>query len=434
MQDQSILPGVGNVIKIEGLFDAGMHPHCVTFDIDDVWLHCLIRKLRDYARYWYDCCKGPGSSKPNRKNVYGRSSCGVCDSVISLIRDGVLKRITYLCSKCQLMPAQHRLFEIRKQEQRDNPSMNVFVPGKSKICLQAVDTSAGNLQPLQQNAAPKPRWLCLFCTLDNKFELNICEICDTPRPKENIPHVEVEAVQKALSSSCYNSESNGHYGNRPAVSHVGFEMNSSKSSDSNNFMQSDAVKNYGHSNEEMHASNGSSTYNSSSNSSSSSSSRHNEITAHPPQPSDTLSNKNDTSGITFMTPQFCKCSVQGTLHRVRKMGPTNSRLFWSCSIRKCDFFSWADGAFPKCQHGAPCTVRRVLKPGPTNGQYFFSCSQSAKCEFFLWSSQHRPPASVAPAVTVTNNAQAITLKRVNTDSSTSTGNSHKKLKSIVIPL
>ena len=155
---------------------------------------------------------------------------------------------------------------------------------------------------------------------------------------------------------------------------------------------------------------------------------------HTSQPTDTPLNKNDTSGITFITPQFCKCSVQGTLHRVRKTGPTNSRLFWSCSIRKCDFFSWADGAFPKCQHGAPCTVRRVLKPGPTNGQYFFSCSQSAKCEFFLWSSQHRPPASVAPAVTVTNNAQAITLKRVNTDSSTSTGNSHKKLKPIVIPL
>lgn len=426
------------MIKIEGLFDAGMHPHCVTSDIDDVWLNFLIRKLRDYARYWYECCKGPGSSKPNRKNVYGRSNCGVCDSVISLIRDGVLKRITYLCSKCQLMPAQHGLFEIRKQEQRDNPSMNFFVPGKSKICLQAVNTSAVNQQSLQQNAVSKPRWVCLFCTLDNKFELNICEICDTSRPKENVPHVEEEAVRTALSSSCYNSEFNGPYGNRPAVSHVGSEMNSSKSSDLNNFKPSDAAKNYVHLNEEINTSNisssssSSSNYNSSSNnsnynsSSSSSSSRYNEITASPSQPSDTLSNKNDTSGISFMTPQFCKCNVQGTLHRVRKNGPTNSRLFWSCSKRKCVFFSWADGTFPKCQHGAPCTVRRVLKPGPTNGQYFFSCSQTAKCDYFLWSSKHKP--SAIPVAS----APAGILKRANPESQT--GNSLKKMKPIVIPL
>jgi GRF zinc finger len=424
VQDQSLLPGVGNVIKIEGLFDAGMHPHCVTSDIDDVWLNCLIRKLRDYARYWYDCCKGPGSSKPNRKNVYGRSNCGVCDSVISLVRDGVLKRITYLCSKCQLMPAQHRLFEIRKQEQRGIPSMNSFVPGKSKICLQAVNTSAVNQQPLQQNAVPKPRWLCLFCTLDNKFDLSVCEICDTPRPKENIPHVEEEAVQTALSSSCFNSESNGLDGNKPVVSLVGSEKISSKSFDVNKFGPSDAVKNFVYLNEEMNASNSSN--NSSSNHNSRSRSGHNEITAFPPQPSDTLSSKNDTSGITFMTPQFCKCNVQGTLHRVRKTGLTNSRLFWSCSIRKCDFFSWADGTFPKCQHGAPSTVRRVLKPGPTNGQYFFSCSQTSKCDFFLWSSKHKPP--VVPVA----NAQAVTLKRANPESLT--GNPLKKMKPIVIPL
>ena len=367
--------------------------------------------------------------------------------MISLIRDGVLKRITYLCSKCQLLPAQHALFEARKTQRRDNPSANFFVPGKSKICLQSVNNAEVNEQSLHQNVLSKPRWVCLYCTLDNKFDLNICEICNTARPLDDIPQVLGGGTgQTALFSSCYISESNGFHDNRGDDAHISPQGKGNNSSGSFNDPTHGCEKNYLHAKENVNTSNcDSSSYSSNSNNSCSSSSHnnnssssssggisssHNEIVSHTSQP------KNDTLGITFITPQFCKCSVQGTLHRVRKSGPTNSRLFWSCSIRKCDFFSWADGSFPKCQHGAPCTVRRVLKPGPTNGQYFFSCSLSAKCEFFLWSSKHRPSVSVVPAVTVANNAQAVTLKRPipNSNSNSNTGNSQKKMKPIIIPL
>jgi formamidopyrimidine-DNA glycosylase len=51
IMDQSILPGVGNVIKIEGLIDARIHPHSITRELNDERLKHLIKKLKDYARY-----------------------------------------------------------------------------------------------------------------------------------------------------------------------------------------------------------------------------------------------------------------------------------------------------------------------------------------------------------------------------------------------
>lgn len=95
IMDQNIFPGVGNVIKIEGLIDARIHPHSITSELNDERLKYLIKKLKDYARYWYDCGKGPGPVKANRKHVYGRSNCGICSTTITLIRDGVY---TYICS------------------------------------------------------------------------------------------------------------------------------------------------------------------------------------------------------------------------------------------------------------------------------------------------------------------------------------------------
>ena len=135
-----------------------MHPHCVTSDINNEWLRQLIRKLRDYARYWYDCCKGPGSSKPNRKNVYGRIKCGFCNNEISLIRDGVLQRITYLCSKCQLFPLQHDIVEKKKRENLVNnvlPQERMFLPGQGKIVLVIKDDSANLIDQIDGNSSSK---------------------------------------------------------------------------------------------------------------------------------------------------------------------------------------------------------------------------------------------------------------------------------------
>ena len=95
------------------------------------------------------------------------------------------------------------------------------------------------------------------------------------------------------------------------------------------------------------------------------------------------------------------------LSRVRKPGPNQGRLFWSCADAgtrkptKCNYFLWADKLFPTCKctiqsnttnhhnnnttnNGNICIIRRVLKPGPTNGCYFFTCSNYKGCGYFIW--------------------------------------------------
>lgn len=374
-----------------------MHPHCVTSEIDDVWLRCLVRKLRDYARYWYDCCKGPGASKPNRKNVYGRQNCGVCGSVICLIRDGVLQRITYLCSKCQVFPTQHHHLESLKKQSGEK----FFAPGRNTICLEVRKPD----EEEKDYVCVKAGWTCLHCTLDNKPDLMTCEICNTVR------HAASAAGTMESSSSCAYSESNMSVARTPFCS-----VDESTGPQSGSALNALADR--------SHLYSGTFTNDENVNSSA----------QLQPKADTAISSSRDSDGTdsgtghSFLLPMMCKCLKQGGLNRVRKSGPTNSRLFWSCSGRKCDFFSWADGTFPKCQHGAPCTVRRVLKPGPTNGQYFFSCSHEAKCNYFLWSNKHVPAQVPVPCLDVTHSHGKRHL------GAQSEGSAGKKFKYITIPL
>ena len=66
------------------------------------------------------------------------------------------------------------------------------------------------------------------------------------------------------------------------------------------------------------------------------------------------------------------------------------RLFWTCPIRKCSFFAWADTKFPLCNHQQKSILRRVLKPGENNSKFFFCCGKepSMQCKFFEWVTGH----------------------------------------------
>ena len=578
------------MIKIEGLFDSKMHPHCITSEISNEWLRQLIRKLRDYARYWYDCCKGPGSSKPNRKNVYGRAKCGFCNNEITLIRDGVLKRITYLCASCQSFPTQHDIIEKKRRENISNnilPTARIFLPiqgqgghvkniifdpvgcpinshdnncnkNKSNINNSTINGNENDKNDFQGIFPVQDpcNWKCHYCTLENPNHLTVCEICDTVRPSKNILHdnkatsystdskecsfgnhpidgngsreysvaeafsyaysdsachdinivrnnreeresigpsfIDNRLIRNERSSNSYpnqnynyhnfnnnlnrndvqNNNSNSQYictsntstysnssrifsiggpiSNRNAHTttstssdtiinaldndvesfsydgrgeknkfwqinkenmdnNVNDKKDDNNSNDNNNNHNHNHNHNHNNSNKNNIYSNGSnnnSNGNNNSNDNNNNNNSNNKNSNNNDNDSSCIQHSNivlDTavrasvgvndedisgSGHAFIVPLFCKCTKQCTLHRVRKSGPTNSRLFWSCTARKCDFFSWGDGTFPKCQHGSPTTVRRVLKIGPTNGKYFFCCSQEKKCDFFLWSSKH----------------------------------------------
>ena len=365
-----------------------MHPHSILSEIDNVWLICLIKKLRDYARYWYDCCKGPGASKPNRKKVYGQHKCGVCASPITLIRDGALQRITYFCSKCQLTPTQHYNPARCKHTLFFSPR-----PSEVEVVLNVVEAS---------------KWVCTHCTLDNASSLTECEVCGAVRH----PTIQATTIPKpSCAALIQNTPTYSEHCALQSASNNGIyscSNSSSLSGTSTNILTPNTSSSSGTINHK------------------------NQIKGEERIPLHNISippNVSSDSNVTsFIIPLFCTCQKQAELHRVRKSGPTNSRLFWSCSGRKCSFFSWADGTFPKCEHGCPSTVRRVLKPGPTNGLYFFSCSQESKCKFFMWSNKHIPNSSKDIGA-----VQGNSLKRSCPDI-TAQSSSAKKLKQVTIPL
>ena len=53
IMDQEVLPGVGNVIKCEALFNAGVHPYSIAKLIPADTLVILIDKLKQFAYDWY---------------------------------------------------------------------------------------------------------------------------------------------------------------------------------------------------------------------------------------------------------------------------------------------------------------------------------------------------------------------------------------------
>jgi len=108
----------------------------------------------------------------------------------------------------------------------------------------------------------------------------------------------------------------------------------------------------------------------------------------------TIHSEPNSTVLPLLSPPLCYCREICSLTRVRKTGPTMHRLFWACNhnhlrTKKCDYFHWADGLFPKCKShkDVVCILRRVLKDGSNNGRYFFSCpltQSSSSCGTFIW--------------------------------------------------
>mmetsp|Transcript_42040 Transcript_42040/g.48597 ORF Transcript_42040/g.48597 Transcript_42040/m.48597 type:complete len:449 (+) Transcript_42040:65-1411(+) len=99
------------------------------------------------------------------------------------------------------------------------------------------------------------------------------------------------------------------------------------------------------------------------------------------------------------------------LRRVRKIGPNLHRLFRTCRVPGCQYFSfsWADKHLPYCRSCRCQTVLRVSKTDRTGGRWFLSCSNGSRsslkksnykegsntsqaCSFFQWAT----PTQLAP--------------------------------------
>jgi endonuclease-8 len=111
--DQRVLSGIGNVLKSEILFVAGIHPFTLAGRLED---HELTRILEVALRLMTMNIvesqsirpamgrQTTGSLDPSAKlHVYGRSSrpCRRCGTLIRSAKSGVDARLTYWCPRCQ---------------------------------------------------------------------------------------------------------------------------------------------------------------------------------------------------------------------------------------------------------------------------------------------------------------------------------------------
>ena len=112
--DQQILAGIGNVLKSEVLFVAGVHPFTALQQLDDDTLGRILdvsRRLMKMNVAETSATSGPrtgrqttGSLDPFQKLwVYGRGgkACRRCGSRIQSRKTGLDARLTYWCPTCQ---------------------------------------------------------------------------------------------------------------------------------------------------------------------------------------------------------------------------------------------------------------------------------------------------------------------------------------------
>ena len=95
--DQDRFPGVGNIIKIEGLHKAGIHPRRFVEGLSREELMKTILECRTYAMGWLSSGRAP------TKRVYNQTKCGSCRTGrVRMVKMGTdLSRVTFWCEKCQ---------------------------------------------------------------------------------------------------------------------------------------------------------------------------------------------------------------------------------------------------------------------------------------------------------------------------------------------
>ncbi|KAM9375417.1 endonuclease 8-like 3 [Pholidichthys leucotaenia] len=419
--DQAVMPGVGNIIKNEALFDSGLYPAVKVQQLTDEQIHHLVKMTRDFSLLFYKCHKS-GSPLYKHYKVYKRPQCGQCSHVITVCRLGDNGRMTYFCERCQ----------------KGDPS-RVDI---SKLPLRNSLTGGGYSHRTSDNVAKKDEedWACQVCTLINQPSAKSCDACLTPRPEVHKGNISTEASpftadlikypctaykkpQEELkvnwrsafgtSTLVFSDLSKKPKPVNFPISQADSHLNSLASERGlykNSVCQGTTSPNYasgGWQKQRAELSDGESVASYS----------------HPPKkmridhspfPSNNAQNGTPNSGMCRVdatsretsipsSPNAPRCashSRPAVLRVVHKEGENKGRQFYSCSLpreTKCNFFEWADLHFPLCHHGKRCLMRTVLKLGPNNGRRFYTCSfqKGKQCDFFQWA-ENGPRLSILP--------------------------------------
>ncbi|XP_036911020.1 endonuclease 8-like 3 isoform X2 [Sturnira hondurensis] len=409
--DQRVLPGVGNIIKNEALFDSGLHPAVQVCQLTDEQVHHLVKMIRDFSILFYRCRKG-GSAVSKHFKVYKRPNCGRCRCRITVCRLGDNHRMTYFCPRCQKEDPQQ--VDVRRL-----PTRSTALSQTSSRPERLVDHVAGRSEEY---------WASSACTLVHKPASQACDACLTARPpdwtlkkEENsafnslvkypcnsfgkpgtevkinrktafgtttlvltdfsnkssplerrksqhqIPDGEFESAAPAnvrLGGTPPRSEDRAHNPpHRPATITAPVTVCSQSP------LPSPACKKL----RTTHHSSPS-------------------LEGHSPGLSNSelqTSRTDDAGASAARVPRCGQHRRPCVLRVVRKDGENKGRRFYACSLPReaqCGFFEWADLSFPLCKHGQRSILRTVLKTGPNNGRTFFACplGKENQCSFFQW--------------------------------------------------
>ncbi|KAG7328774.1 hypothetical protein KOW79_006948 [Hemibagrus wyckioides] len=389
--DQSVLPGVGNIIKNEALFLTALNPVVKVNQLKPELLQHLVKMTRDFTLLFYQCRKS-GSALYKHCKVYKRSSCGQCSAAVTVCRLRNDNRMTYFCSRCQTEDPTE--IDISKL-----PRLTTLPRQASQKSVQDVDQVA---------TKEEEEWSCDLCTLINRPIIKFCEACMNPRPQGHteavkdppffselirFPHNTFSKPQQEVKLNCRAAFGNttlvlSDLGAGPATppSHtadrrtgVGLGSDSSTAT-----IRTRPTGPHG----SKRASYGFPSIPSKRRKTESG--EPGRLTGAEPQ-----GEKQQTSGTTSQPTIPC-CTTHhrpAVLRVVTKEGENKGRQFYTCPLPRgsqCHFFQWADLHFPTCHHGKRSLMRSVLKLGPNNGRRFYVCSlkQGKQCEFFQWAEQN----------------------------------------------
>ncbi|NXQ47505.1 NEIL3 Endonuclease, partial [Catharus fuscescens] len=424
--DQTVLPGVGNIIKNEALFDSGLHPSLKVCQLTDEHIRHLVKMTRDFTLLFYKCHK-TGSPLYKHYKVYKRPTCRECSGSITVCRLGDHSRMTYYCSRCQ--KADPQLVNLSK------------LPARNSLIGWAYGRGSCSNEHVARKS--EEEWTCMQCTLINKPSAEICDACLTSRPE--VPKMESFEDSATFNTNLIKYPCNDFkkpsteikinrktafgtttlvlrdLGNKTVLS------NDTQVSDGHSQcivpqsnckqIQSNACQSGGSTEKEcstrvtalalsscqqplslihiqkkqkidnvpvVHP------YNTPI--------RSNFVTCHYSTPQTNV--MDDTRMMSMGHPRCSKHSRLCSLRVVRKDGENKGRQFYCCPLpreTRCDYFQWADLDFPFCNHGKRCVMKTVLKIGPNNGKNFFVCplGKEKQCGFFQWA-ENGPGIQIFP--------------------------------------
>ncbi|NXU49035.1 NEIL3 Endonuclease, partial [Turnix velox] len=390
--DQAVLPGVGNIIKNEALFDSGLHPAVKVCQLTKEQICHLVKMTRDFALLFYKC-RRTGAALYRHYKVYRRRSCGQCGGTITACRLGEYGRMTYFCSECQ--QAEPKFIHTSKLPRRNS--------------LIAWAHGGGSCPKEEVAARAEEEWTCARCTLRNSPSAGLCDACLASKPevpkKEN---VEDSALfnPNLIKYPCneFGKPSRELKINRRTV----FGTATLVLTDFGNKgdVRSDTRTSHGHSHSVSPKSNYSGIHPNVSQPGVSRDCSTALASTHQPLAFKHVKKKQKTdhgpSGFHAATSPYSpprtgstappRCSKHGqpcSLQVVKKEGDNKGRIFYSCPLprdKRCQHFQWADLNFPLCNHAKRCIIKTVLKMGPNNGKNFFVCplAQEKQCGFFQW--------------------------------------------------